>query len=641
MSDVPEPASQDGSPLDKTSSAPNAGESTPPTQGGASPEPPGHYVASPMAKVARPTAPVEETTAPSSSPEPVSEVQDVASPAAPEHHPTPSQAEPMTPAPPAPVVTPESAPASPAPSIAGASPAPQVAPRAVPEPVVPSAPIPPVAPVAEPVIEVPAGRTMDADPTMADIDREVAEAMSDMGPQDLAELSGDSGQRGSIGPGAELTGTVAGVDGDDVFIEFGVKSQGILPRNQFGKKEAVEVGRRVDVVVERYDRENDLWIVARKGAIQRATWTTLTVGMPVEGKVTGLIKGGLEIDLQGIRAFMPGSHVDIAQMKDISVLLNQRVKCEVMEIDRRRNNVLVSRRKLLERERAESREALLEELAPGQRRKGVVGNITDFGAFVDLGGVDGLLHIADLSWGQVEKVSDVVSTGQEVEVLVLKIDRKRNRISLGLKQALPDPWDGVADRYPSGSSVSAKVVRLADFGAFAELEEGVDGLIPVSEMSWSRVNSPSQVVSVGDTVKLVVLDVDPRKRRIALSLKQAEPDPWESVLESFEPNSLVKGKVTRLADFGAFVELVPGVEGLVHISEMSTERVRSCGDVVQPGQEIETRVLGIDRESRRISLSIKAVKEPVEIEAPSVEEAKRPKKRKKPLRGGLSDFIDW
>ncbi len=480
----------------------------------------------------------------------------------------------------------------------------------------------------------------------ADIDREVAEAMAQMSADDLAELGGGvpaAARRGDpTEPGTETTGTVVGVVGEDVFLQFGDKLQGVMPRHQFGKNEAVDVGRRVDVLVERYDRENDLVICTRQGAVQRATWTTLNPGMLVEGRISGMNKGGLEVDLKGIRAFLPASHVEIGHVKDISVYIGQSVRCEVLEVDRRSKNVTLSRRKVLEKERAEQAEKVRAELAEGQIRKGVVGNLTDFGAFVDIGGVDGLIHISDLSWTPVRRVSDVVTPGQEVEVKILKIDVERDRISLGLKQVAPDPWTGVEDRYPVGTALSARVMRVADFGAFAELEPGVDGLIPVSEMSWGRVNTPADAVSVGQVVPVVVIRVEPEKRRLALSMKQATADPWSGVLEGFEKGQLVTGKVTRLADFGAFVELAPGVEGMIHISEMSDQRVRTCADVVQVGQTVETRVLDVDAGKRRIALSIKAVTaapapEPAAAEA---DHAHRPQK-KRPRRGGLSSDWSW
>ena len=484
---------------------------------------------------------------------------------------------------------------------------------------------------------------------MEAIDREVAEAMGSMDPRDLAELCGevmaaDPGTPSeSVEPGAEMIGTVVGVSEDEVYLEFGPKSQGVVPKSQFGKKEVLDRGRRVDVVVERYDPEAGLLFVNRKGALQRATWTSLAVGSPVQGRVTGMNKGGLEIDLNGIRAFMPASHVDVAPMKDISVFLNETIRCEVLELDRRNKNVLVSRRKTMERERLEAREKLKAELEVGQVRMGTVSTIMEYGAFVDLGGIDGLVHIRDLSWASVDKVADVLAPGQEIEVKILKVDSDRERVSLGMKQCQPDPWTGVADKYAVGTALKVRIIRLVDFGAFAELETGVEGLIPISEMAWSRVNKTSDVVSIGAIVEAVVIRAEPKKRRIALSMKQAQKDPWQGVLETFTAQSIVKGRVTRLADFGVFVELVPGVEGLIHISELADHRVKSCSEVCQIGEEIEARVLGVDQENRRISLSIKAIHAPVESvgEAGAEEPPKKPKKRKKPLRGGLASHFEW
>ena len=312
--------------------------------------------------------------------------------------------------------------------------------------------VPPPVPDGLPPVPSP-----DPNPLPPDLNREVEEAMGAMDPNDLAELCGgtpdvESGEPAEgIEPGTELTGTVVGVSEDEVFIEFGPKSQGFVPRSQFGKKEVVENGRRVDVVVERYDADASMLILNRKGAVQRATWTNLSVGAIVQGRATGMNKGGLEIDLNGIRAFMPASQVDNIPMKDISVFLNESLRCEVVEVDRRGKNVLVSRRKLMERESAEAKAKLKTELAVGQVRKGIVGTITDYGAFIDLGGIDGLLHIRDLSWGSVEKVTDVLTEGQEIDVQILKIDAERDRISLGAKQCQPDPWVGAEEKYPAGT----------------------------------------------------------------------------------------------------------------------------------------------------------------------------------------------
>lgn len=477
---------------------------------------------------------------------------------------------------------------------------------------------------------------------LTEVDREVEAAMAEMDSADLAELSGGGPvSSDGVSEGTELTGTVVNVSDDDIFLEFGAKSQGVVPRNQFGKKETIDLGRRIDVTVERFDGDSGLLIVNRKGAVQRATWTNLQSGMLVAGRVTGVVKGGLELDLKGVRAFMPASHASLGQLKDTSVLLNEVLECEVLEVDRKHKNVLVSHRKVLAKQRAAAKEELKGAIEPGQKRKGIVKTIMDYGAFVDLGGMDGLLHIRELSWGTVEKVTDVLSEGQEVEVIVLKYDREEDRISLGLKQAMPDPWSGLGDKYAEGTKLKARIVRLASFGAFAELEPGVEGLIPVSEMGWSRVRAPGEIVSVGDMVDAVVIRVEPDKKRMALSMKQAAADPWAGVLESFEPNTLVSGRVTRLADFGAFVELTPGVEGLIHISELSDKHVRTCGEVLQEGQEVQTRVLGVDGETRRISLSIKQVKEPTAA-IPDLDDLPKPqKKRAKPRRGGLSSHFNW
>lgn len=501
-----------------------------------------------------------------------------------------------------------------------------------------------------PVDEVSMLASSEANRAYSDEDEISLSGLDDLGAQsaeammafEAAEASCPVTTSDAVPPGSELTGTVVAVTDDEVFLEFNAKSQGVMPRSQFGKKERIELGRRVDVVAERYDGDGDVLIVNRKGAIQRATWTNLAVGMVVEGRVTGLIKGGLEINLQGIRAFMPASQVNPTPLKDISVLLNETVRCEVIELDRRHKNVLVSRRKIVERELSEAREVLRSALEVGQVRRGVVRNVTDFGAFVDLGGLDGLVHVRDLSWSTVNKVSDMIQPGQEVEVKILKLDAKRERISLGMKQVLPDPWSNIAERYPVGAALKVRVVRVAQFGAFAELESGVEGLIPLSELSWTHVKRTTDVVAVGDVVDAVVIRLDADKRRLALSVKQAQGDPWDGVLDGFSKNSLTKGRVTRLANFGAFVEVAPGVEGLIHISELAEGRVKSCESVVQVGNEVEARILDIDKDNRRISLSLKRAHEPVEAaDGKQAEPPKQTKKRKKPLRGGLTSHFEW
>lgn len=494
----------------------------------------------------------------------------------------------------------------------------------------------------------------------AEIAREVEEAVAGMSLDELMDIApgaaptptataGTSvgGAHESDGDSILKLGRIVGVHGDDVFLDLGGKTQAVVAKAQFEPDEKLIVGGMIQVTLDRYDASHGLWIASREGAIREATWETLKVGAVVEGRVSGLNKGGLEIDMKGIMGFMPASHVDTDRIKDISVFLNEKVTCEVMEVHKRQRRILLSRRKWMERQQLEERERVLAELEPGQLRKGVVGSITSFGAFVDLGGgVDGLVHVRELSWSGRDKVSDVVSEGQTVEVKVLRVDLNKGHISLSMRHATPDPWTGVEDRFPEGTSLKARVVRLANFGAFAELESGVDGLIPVSEMSWTHGVRPDKMVEVGQMVDVVVIRMDAAHRRIALSMKRVEPDPWDGVFEGFSKGSVVTGKITRLADFGAFVQLAPGVEGLVHISELSPQRVNRCQDVVQTGQEVQVRVLNVDAGKRRIGLSIKGAEEPSGAEAMAAMgeragNAKPKKKRAKPLRGGLTSSWDW
>ena len=477
--------------------------------------------------------------------------------------------------------------------------------------------------------------------------REVEEALGAMSAEDLAEITAGvpTHQHGEEEGGARRRGRIVGIYGDDVFIDLGGKSQGAVPRSQFGKEEVLQVGREVEVVIERFDTASGLLIASRDGAIREARWESMEVGQVVEGRITGMNKGGLEVNLNGIRGFMPASHVDVAHLKDISVFIGQKALCQIIELNRRDGNVLVSRRKFLETEQKKKKEEILAGLAEGQILKGVVGNLTEFGAFVDLGGVDGLVHISDLSYGQVNKASDVVKTGQTVEVKVLKVNLQRERVSLGLKQVKPDPWTAAAESYPLDANVTVRVLRLEKFGAFVELEEGVEGLIPLSEMSWSRVTKASQILQPDQMVEAVIIRLEPERRRIALSLKQVEPDPWEGITDRFPKDTVITGTVTKCTDFGAFVRLAPGVEGLAHISELCERRVSKCQEVVQPNQEVKVRVLSVDADQRRIALSLKAA-ETAPAEKPAASPEAKPaqpqkKKRKKPLRGGLTSHFEW
>ena len=441
------------------------------------------------------------------------------------------------------------------------------------------------------------------------------------------------------GPDADGTrrGRVVSIGRDDVFIDLGGKSQGICSLLQF---QEVKIGEEFDFIVDRYDEREGLLVLNRKGVVStNVSWENMEVGQIVEGTVTGMNKGGLEVDVKGMRAFMPAGQVDIYFQKDISTLIGQRMTVEVAQFDRAGKNLIVSRRAVLEREKEAARQKLMNELAEGQTHRGVVRSVMDYGAFVDLGGMDGLLHVSEMSYSRGKAPSEFVAVGDLVDVKIIKFDKEAGRLSLSLKQAMPDPWANVETRYPVGTSVTGRVTKIEPFGAFVEVEEGLEGLLPVSEMSWQRIRHPSDVVKTGDTIKLVVISMDPGQKRMSFSLKQAGPDPWSQVKEKYAVDTVVAGKVTRVVDFGAFVELEPGLEGLVHISELAANRVRAASDVVKPGQEVQVRILEIDKDARRISLSIRKAAEPVAptTAAPAAPTTPVKKKKRPELRGGL----DW
>src|ERR671923_1466790 len=331
-------------------------------------------------------------------------------------------------------------------------------------------------------------------------------------------------------------------------------------------------------------------------------------GTPVEGRVVEVVKGGLAVDV-GVRAFLPGSQVDLRPVKNLASLVGQEIRAKVIKLNRRRGNVVLSRRTVLEEEREEKKKHTLEVLGEGMTLTGTVKNITDYGAFIDLGGIDGLLHVTDMSWGRVGHPSEIFNVGDQVEVVVLHFDRESGRVSLGYKQKSSDPWERVEQTYAPGTKTRGKVVSLTNYGAFVELEPGVEGLVHVSEMSWTRrVRHPSKLVNVGDEVEVIVLDVNRAAKRISLGMKQVEPDPWTTIEERYRPGTRVTGKVRNLTDFGAFIELEPGVDGLLHISDMSwTRNVGHPSEVLKKGQELETQILNIDKDNKRISLGLKQI----------------------------------
>jgi len=414
-----------------------------------------------------------------------------------------------------------------------------------------------------------------------------------------------------IKEGQIVKGRVVNLLENEVLVDVGFKSEGTIPLSEFRDLDSVQVGDTFDVYLESIENQDGLIALSKEKADFLKVWDDIKFafdnGRIVHGVVDRRIKGGLVVDLMGVDAFLPGSQVALRQVPDLDALLTETFEFRIIKINKRRRNIVVSRRVVLEEERERKKRKLIAELEKGQIRKGVVKNITDFGAFVDLGGIDGLLHITDISWGRVNHPSEIVNIADELEVKVLEFDRERERISLGLKQLQPYPWADVEKKYPEGQLVNGKVVSITNYGAFVELEKGIEGLIHISEMSWTRnVRHPSKVVTIGEEVEAMVLKVDPENEKISLGLKQAEPDPWQTLDQRFPIGSKINGKVRNLTDFGAFVEVEEGIDGLVHISDMSwTKRVRHPKEIVKKGDVVDVIILDINADKRRISLGIK------------------------------------
>jgi small subunit ribosomal protein S1 len=413
--------------------------------------------------------------------------------------------------------------------------------------------------------------------------------------------------------GDVLTGTVLLITRDNVIIDINYKCEGQVPLAEFLDHDgnvAVKEGDEVDVFFEGTETENGTVMLSHAKAEKFKVWRELEQAFqnetPVEGVILGKVKGGLQVDI-GVPAFLPGSHVELRPARNLDRYVGQRGRFQILKFNRARGNVVVSRRSVIERERTSLKEQTLKVLEEGVILEGTVKNITDYGAFVDLGGIDGLLHITDMAWGRLQHPSEVLKVGDKVKVVVLKYDQGRERVSLGMKQIMPDPWTKATESYPVGARLRGKVVSVTDYGAFVELEKGVEGLIHVSEMSWSkRAVHPSKVVNVGDMVEVQVLGVDEGNRRISLGLKQTEPNPWEALAEIHPIGSTIRGKVKSITDFGVFVEIEPGIDGLVHISDLSwTKKVRHPSEVYKKGDEVEAVVLGIEVEHERVSLGVK------------------------------------
>ncbi len=398
-----------------------------------------------------------------------------------------------------------------------------------------------------------------------------------------------------------------------VILEFGFKSEGAVAREEFRDSDDLEPGYEVEVLLESLEDDDGVVVLSKKKADFLRVWEKIREahesGSPIEGTLVRKIKGGMTVDLMGVDAFLPGSQIALRRVPNIEDLVGDVYDFKIIKLNKRRRNIVVSRRVILEAERGKKRETLVKELLVGQVRAGVIKNITDFGAFIDLGGLDGLLHITDMSWGRVGHPSDMVNIAQELDVKVLDIDWKRERISLGLKQLLPYPWTDIDLKYPVGVRVHGKVVSITNYGAFVELEKGVEGLVHISEMSWTRnIRHPSKLVSIADEIEAVVLKVDPGAEKISLGMKQIEEDPWLALPLKYPTGTRLQGKVRNLTSFGAFVEIEPGIDGLVHVSDMSwTKRVEHPSEIVNKGQELEVMVLDVDGENKRISLGIKQV----------------------------------
>ena len=407
-----------------------------------------------------------------------------------------------------------------------------------------------------------------------------------------------------------IKGKILDVVGDDVLVDIGYKSEGVVPKNDFVRADDMQPGREIEVFLESVEDESGVIALSKQKADKIRGWeriiTSNKEGDVIKGRVVRKIKGGLLVDV-GVPVFLPASQVDVRRVEDIGEFLGKEVSCKILKIDEKRMNIIVSRRRLLEEERAGQKTKLLQEINEGDIRKGMVKNIADFGAFVDLGGIDGLLHITDMSWGRINHPTEIVKIEREVTVKVLKVDRVTERIALGLKQLQPNPWERVVSKYVVGQRVKGKVVNLMPYGAFVELEPGIEGLVHISEMSWTkRINHPSEVMTIGQEVEVAVLAIDTDKQELSLGLKQTEANPWDKVEEKYKALQRVKGKVRNTTSYGAFVELEDGIDGLLHINDMSwTKKVVHPNEVVKKGDVVDVQVLTVDKEKKRIALGLK------------------------------------
>ena len=446
----------------------------------------------------------------------------------------------------------------------------------------------------------------------SDVDSAVMTALGDAATDLSILVKSDEVQ--NFTPGAIVKGRVSSANGDDFVIELGLKSEGVLDRSEFDEPENVHLGDVVHVLLEDVEGDTGLVKISKRKADRIINWEaimkTKKEGDPVKGKVTKKIKGGLLVDI-GVPVFLPASQVDIRRPGEISDWIGREIEAVILKIDEERRNIVISRRKLIEQQREELKKKTLEGIQIGQVIKGTVKNIADFGAFIDLGGIDGLLHITDMSWGRINHPSEVLKIDQEIEVKVLQVDKDKEKIALGLKQKDASPWENIEAKYPVGSVHQGEVVNIMSYGAFLKLEEGVEGLVHISEMSWTkRINHPSEIVAAGQKVPVKILEINKDKQEISLGMKQVEENPWERVAEKYPPGSVVEGKVRNIANYGAFVEIEEGIDGLLHVSDLSwTKKIGHPSEVIKKGENVRAVVLSVDQEKQRIALGLKQMQE--------------------------------
>ena len=414
--------------------------------------------------------------------------------------------------------------------------------------------------------------------------------------------------------GEIVKGTIIEVRPKEVLVDIGYKSEGVIPGSEFEDIKTVKVGDQIDVLIEKLEDKEGMVVLSKEKAEFKKNWEKIlqvcNEGGTVAGKVKAMVKGGLLVNI-GVEAFLPASQVDIIPPKNLTTFVGNTYDFKVVKINQERQNIVLSRRELIEQERTERRSKLLAEMMPGDIRKGTVKNITDFGAFIDLNGLDGLLHITDMSWGRIAHPSEILKVGQEVDVVVLDVNRDKERVSLGLKQKLQNPWEKIEERYQVSMKVKGKVVNLVPYGAFVELEPGVEGLVHVTELSWTkRIAKPSDVLKIGQEIEAVVLGINREEQKISLGIRQLETNPWDKALEKYPPQTRVKGKIRNLTSYGAFIELEEGLDGMIHVSDISwTRKINHPSEVLKKGEEVEAQVLEIDKANQRIALGIKQLSE--------------------------------